>query len=383
MIISNNLKIITFIRSMYKGSNAVSLHDPVFIGNEKEYLNTCITSTFVSYIGRFVSDFEAKIAQLTGAKYAIAVSSGTAALHLSLIVAGVRSDDEVITQALTFVATANAISYTGATCIFLDSDKNTLGMDPDKLKEFLQNNVVVVNKTAINKTTKKRIAACVPVHVFGHPCRIDTIVSLCRTYYIEVIEDSTESMGSYYKGKHTGTFGTLGVFSFNGNKIITTGGGGMIVTNKARLAKRVKYLSTTAKKKHPWEFIHTELGYNYRMPNTSAAIGCAQAETLNFFLTNKRKTAKLYEKFFSQLGVGFFTEPQYCHSNYWLNTLIFKNHNERERFLKYSNEHGVATRPVWRLIHKLPMYKNCQTDDLKVALWLEKRIVNIPSGVRL
>ena len=383
MDVINNKKIVFFIKSEYKDKKVISLHAPVFIGNEKKYLADCINSTFVSYVGKYVIDFEESVKKITGTKYAIAVSSGTAALHISLLLVGVKSGDEVITQALTFVATANAINYTGARCIFLDSDIETLGMDPNKLEIFFKTNVKLVGKKAINIKTQRRIAACVPVHVFGHPCQIDRIIAICKKYYIPVIEDAAESMGSYYKDKHTGTFGSLGILSFNGNKIITTGGGGMILTNSALLANRAKFLTTTAKKKHPWEFIHNEVGYNYRMPNINAAVGCAQMETLEKFLKNKRELAKIYENFFKNSNITFVKEPVACKSNYWLNTLIFKNRIKRDNFLEYSNKNGVMTRPAWRLMDRLPMYKNCQTDGLETAKWLEERIVNIPSGVRL
>lgn len=371
-----------FVKELYK-SDKVPLHAPVFSGNEKKYLNECIDTTFVSYVGRFVSLFEEKIAAYTGAKYAVAVVNGTCALEIALKLCGVKPGDEVLTPALTFVATSNAIAYCGANHIFIDSEKVNLGMCPEKLEEFLAANTEIKSDGfCYNKTTKNKISACIPVHIFGHPCLIDKINQICEKYNIVVVEDAAESIGSTYFKKHTGTFGKAAIFSFNGNKTITTGGGGMIITDDEQLAKKAKYITTTAKVPHPYEFYHDELGYNYRMTNVNAAIGCAQMEKIDEYIANKRQTASLYLDFFLTLGVNFFIEKENCFSNYWLNVILVKSKEERDGFLKYTNENGVMTRPVWTLMNKLPMYKNCLHTTLETANWLEERLVNIPSSVR-
>jgi len=375
---------INFIKSLYPKENPVPLHAPRFVGNEKKYLNECIDTTYVSYVGKFVTQFEDMICKFTGAKHAIATANGTLALHTAFILNDVRSDDEVLTQALTFIATVNAISYTGAKCVFIDSEKVSMGMDPEKLEEFLSKNCVIKDDGfTYNKRTNRRISACVPMHVFGHPVKIDKIASICSKYNITLIEDAAESLGSYYKGKHTGLFGKMSILSFNGNKTITTGGGGMILTNDDELAKKAVHITKTAKVPHTWEFIHDEVGYNYRMPNINAAVGCAQMESLDAFLKNKRALAGKYKEFFDTLGVNFMVEPKDCVSNYWLNSVILNSRDERDGFLKETNNNGVTTRPVWRLMNKLPMYKGYETTDLGNANWLEDRVVNIPSSVRL
>ena len=377
-------KIVDFIKSLYPAENPVPLHAPRFSGNEKKYLIDCIDTTYVSYVGKYVSRFEDEIRQFTGAKYAVAVSSGTAALHVALLLAEVAPGDEVITQPLTFVATTNAISYCGAQPVFLDVERSTLGLDPGKLNDFLINNGILKSDgRCYNKITGRKIAACVPMHTFGHPVRIDQIIEICQRYQIPVVEDAAESLGSFYKEKHTGTFGKLGILSFNGNKIVTTGGGGMILTDDDELAKRVRHITTTAKTPHRWEYIHNEIGYNYRLPNVNAAIGCAQMEKLHTFLENKRGLAKIYENFFKSIGVQFFSEKQGCQSNYWLNAIFMDNKEQRNEFLEYSNNNGVMARPAWTLMNKLDMYRNCQSTDLENAQWLEDRIVNIPSSVRI
>ena len=379
-----NNKIIKFIKELYPNETPVSLHEPRFIGNEKKYLAECIDTTYVSYVGKFVTQFEDAIKKFTGAKHAIATANGTLALHMALILADVKSDDEVLTQTLTFVATANAVSYTGAKCIFIDSDKDTMGMCPDKLQEFLLNNCEQHDDGfTYNKKTKKKISVCIPMHVFGHPVKIDKIVDICNRYNILVIEDAAESLGSYYKNKHTGLYGEIGILSFNGNKVITTGGGGMIITNNDELAKRALHLTKTAKVSHPWEFIHDEVGYNYRLSNLNAAVGCAQMECIEQFLKNKRAIAEKYADFFKSINVDFVKEPKDCKSNYWLNCILMKNKEERDSFLKVSNDNKVNTRPVWKLMHKLPMYKDCERTDLQTSEWFEDRIVNIPSSVRI
>ena len=374
-----------FIKKIYKTGGTVQLHEPRFIGNEKKYLNECIDSTFVSSVGKFVTRFEEMIADYTGAKYAVAAVNGTAALHISLLLSDVKQNDEVITQPLTFIATANAISYTGAHPVFIDVDKKTMGLSPDKLNEFLSKNTFLIeDATGIhthNLLTKKRISACVPMHTFGHPCRIDEIKKICDKYNIALIEDAAESLGSFYKGKHTGTFGKFGILSFNGNKTITTGGGGMLITNDEKLAKLAKHLTTQAKVPDKWEYIHDYIGYNYRLTNLAAALGVAQMEQLPKFIENKRRLADKYKEFFKNTDIEFFTEPEDAKSNYWLNVIILKNSEERDNFLKFINENGIMTRPIWRLMNKLKMFKDCQTDKLENAEWLADRVVNIPSSV--
>jgi len=381
--VNQNLAVINFIKSIYNKNKFIPLHEPRFLGNEKKYLNECIDSTFVSSVGKFVDEFESRIANYTGSKYAIATCNGTSALHTSLLLANVNKNDEVITQPLTFVATCNAISYCGAKVIFIDVDKDTMGLSPTALKFFLENNTKVKNKQCINNKTGKVIKACVPMHSYGHPCRIDEIKKICDDYYIFLIEDAAESIGSTYKGKHTGTFGQLGAISFNGNKIITGGGGGCIITNDKVLAEKAKYLTTTAKVPHKWDFNHDMVGYNYRMPNLNAALLVAQLENLNNFINNKRELANYYETFFSSTDYFFFKEPSNSKSNYWLNVIFLKNRKQRDEFLDFTNKNGVMTRPTWRLMNELEMFKDCEGVDLKNAKYLEERVVNIPSSVRL
>ena len=438
---TNYKPIIDFIRSLYPNRDFVPLHEPYFSGNEKKYLADCIDTTFVSSVGKYVDKFEEMIRYFTGAKYAIATVNGTAALHIALLLAGVKRGDLVITQPLTFIATCNAISYCGAEPVFIDIDRKTLGMSPESLEAWLLGNTVIENgvcyypprmdtnqKTRISSNTKeekslepsrditsratnsdrgvssqspksqfvpisdlsfvnisgkKRISACVPMHTFGHPCEIDRIVEICNRYYIPVVEDSAESIGSYYKGRHTGTFGRLGILSFNGNKTITTGGGGMIITNDDTLEPLARHITTTAKKAHPWKFEHDMVGFNYRLPNVNAALGCAQMEMLPGILANKRATASLYRGFFAALnGIGYFSEPQDTVSNYWLNVVVMNNLEEREAFLKQTNENSVMTRPAWMLMTELSMYSNLLCADLSEAKYLADRLVNIPSGYR-
>lgn len=376
--------IIDKIRELYgESGKIIPLHTPLFIGNEKKYLEECIDSTFVSSVGKFVNIFEDKIAEYTGSKRAVACVNGTSALHIALRLVGVEQNDEVITQPLTFIATANAISYCGAKPLFLDVDKKTMGLSPLALENFLSREAVIKSGECYNGSTGNRIKACVPMHTFGHPCRIDEIALICEKYNIELVEDAAESIGSFYKGKHTGTFGKIGVLSFNGNKIITTGGGGMLLFNDEKLAKRAKHLTTQAKVAHPWNFEHDEIGYNYRMPNLNAALGVAQMQNLDLYLEKKRKLANSYEAFFHNEKILFFTEPEDCISNYWLNVLIFGSEEERNQFLNESNTQGVMTRPAWHLMTKLPMFENCQRGSLANSEWLEERIVNIPSSVIL
>ena len=376
-------EIVDFIKQTFNTNEFIPLHEPRFIGNEKKYLNDCIDSTFVSSVGKYVDTFEKEFAKTVGSKYAIATVNGTAALHISLILADVKKDDEVITQPLTFIATCNAISYIGAKPIFLDVDLDTMGLSPDALKDFLEKNCEVVDNKCINKTTKKTIKACVPMHTFGHSCRIEEIKDICDTWNITLVEDAAESLGSYYKEKHTGTFGKVAAFSFNGNEIITSGGGGVIVTDDEVLAKRAKHITTTAKIPHPYEYVHDEIGYNYRLPNINAALLVAQLEQLNDFLTAKRKLALKYKEFFSKNDMTFIEEPKYSKSNYWLQAVLLKDKKQRDEFLEFTNKNAVMTRPIWRLMNELEMFKDCQKDYLKNAKFLEERVVNIPSSVIL
>ena len=376
-------EIIHFIKSLYPGENPVPLHAPRFTGNEKKYVVDAIDSTFVSSVGKYVDRFEKMICEIIGAQHAIATVNGTCALHIALKVAGVQPGDEVITQPLSFVATANSIAHCGAKPIFLDVERETLGLDPTALKSFLQAHSRIRENTCYNKTTGNRIAACVPMHTFGHPCQIDSIAQICDRYHLALIEDSAESLGSLYKGKHTGTFGLFGIYSFNGNKTVTCGGGGAIVTNNEALAKKAKHITTTAKVSHPYEYVHNMTGYNYRLPNLNAALACAQLEQLDFFIDRKRELAETYKTFFESLSIPFIHEPEHARSNYWLNAVILPDTKTRDEFLKATNKANVMTRPVWRLLSKLDMYKTCRTDALTNAKWLEERVVNIPSSVRI
>lgn len=375
---------IKFIREKFKTpTDFIPLHEPRFIGNERKYVLDAIDSTFVSSVGKYVDTFEEKISKKTGSKFAIATSNGTSALHIALLMAGVKPNEEVLTQSLTFVATANAINYTGAKPVFLDVDMDTMGLSPVKLKEFLKKKTTSKNGFTYNKLTGAKISACLPMHTFGFPCRIDELVEVCDEYNITVVEDAAESLGSVFKGKYTGTFGKLGVFSFNGNKTITAGGGGIIVTDDEELAKLTKHITTTAKVKHPWEYNHDIVGYNYRMPNLNAALACAQLEQLDSYIKNKRILANEYEQFFDNTSFKFIKEGKDSYSNYWLMALILKDFKERESFLEYTNSNGVMTRPIWKLMHTLNMYKDCQVEDVSNSVWLEERVVNIPSSVRI
>jgi aminotransferase in exopolysaccharide biosynthesis len=344
-----------------------------------------IDSTFVSSVGEYVNRFEKMMAEVAGTKYAIAMVNGTAALHISLILADVKQNDEVLTQALTFIATTNAISYIGAKPVFIDVDNDTLGMSPQKLFSFLEEFGEKKNDGfTYNKFSGKRIKACVPMHTFGFPCRVDELVEICGRWNIDLIEDAAESIGSYYKGKHTGSFGLMGTFSFNGNKTITCGGGGAVVTNNEGIAKIAKHLTTQAKIPHTWEFKHDHIGYNYRMPNLNAAMACAQLEQLKNFITYKRKLAMRYETFFeNNTKVKFVKQPSDSESNYWLNCVLLNNKTERDAFLKATNENGVMTRPAWTLISELSMFKDCQNGGLEISKILEERLVNLPSSVQI
>ena len=371
-----------FIRGQFQTDEFIPLHAPVFIGKEKEYLVETIDSTFVSSVGPFVDRFEAEFAKVTHTKKAVAVVNGTAALQVCLQLGGVEAGDEVIMQALTFIATANAISYLNAHPVFVDVDIDTMGLSPEKLNNFLQQHAVLKNGICFNKHTGRRIAACMPMHTFGFSVRIDEISEICTHWNIALIEDAAEAIGSEFKGKPLGSFGLLSAFSFNGNKTITSGGGGAIVSNDEQLGLRAKHLTTTAKKPHSFEFIHDEIGYNFRMPNVNAALALAQLEMLPEILRNKRTLASEYAKFFSQQGINFRNELPNTKSNFWLMCIQLQNKEERDQFLKESNALGIMSRPIWQLMFKMPMYANCQRDSQENALYLEERIVNIPSSYR-
>ena len=376
-------KTIGFIKELY-GQESVPLAVPKFIGNEKKYLNECIDTTFVSSVGKFVDRFENDMAAYTGAKKAVVCVSGTNALHMAMMLVGVERDDEVLTQALTFIATCNAISYIGAHPVFIDVDKSTMGLSPDALKAWLVKNAEIRNGQCYNKHSGHRVKACVPMHTFGHPVRIEEIAAVCAEYHIELVEDAAESIGSKYKGVHTGLFGKVGALSFNGNKTITTGGGGMLLFMDEELGAFAKHLTTQAKVPHRWEFRHDHIGYNYRMPNINAALGCAQLEHLDEFIANKRETAAAYAEFFKTIDdIDFFTEPEHCFSNYWLNVVMLKDKEAQLAFLQETNNNGVMTRPIWELMSRLPMFEKCEHDRLENTIWFADRVVNIPSSVRM
>lgn len=376
-------KICDFIHDLYETQSFVPLSVPKFIGNEKKYLNECIDTTFVSSVGKFVDRFENDMAAYTGAKKAVVCVSGTNALHMAMMLAGVVRDDEVLTQALTFIATCNAISYIGAHPVFLDVDRSTMGLSPDAVKAWLAKNGVIRNGQCYDKQTGRRVKACVPMHTFGHPVRIEELAAICAEWHIELVEDAAESVGSKYKGKHTGLFGKVGALSFNGNKTITTGGGGMLLFMDEELGALAKHLTTQAKVPHRWEFKHDHIGYNYRMPNINAALGCAQLEHLDEYIADKRATAAAYAEFFKNVdGIEFFTEPENSFSNYWLNVVILPDHNKQLEFLQETNDNGVMTRPIWELMNRLPMFEHCQHDSLENTIWFADRVVNIPSSVR-
>ena len=377
-------KITDFIRDWYGGGDFIPLSVPVFAGNEKKYLNECIDTTFVSSVGKFVDRFEEDISKFTGCKRAVVCVSGTNALHMSLMLAGVERNDEVLTQALTFIATCNALSYIGAVPVFIDVDRDTMGLSPTAIRKWLEKNAEVKDNQCFNKNTHRRVKACVPMHTFGHPVHLDELVEVCKEYHIELVEDAAESIGSLYKGKHTGTFGKIGALSFNGNKTITTGGGGMMLFNDEELGAYAKHITTQAKIPHRWEFRHDHIGYNYRMPNINAALGCAQLEHIEEFVASKRETAKAYEEFFKNIpDIEFFIEPENCRSNYWLNVVILKDKDAQQEFLQFTNDNGVMTRPIWELMNRLPMFENCEHDGLENTIWFADRVVNIPSSARV
>ena len=377
-------KIVNFVHELYNTNDFVPLSVPKFIGNEKKYIDECIDTTFVSSVGKFVDRFEDDIAKYTGANKAVVCVSGTNALHMSLMLAGVERDDEVLTQALTFIATCNALSYIGAHPVFIDVDRSTMGLSPDAVREWLCKNAEIKNGQCFNKNSGRRIKACVPMHTFGHPVRIEKLAQVCAEYHIELVEDAAESIGSKYKGKHTGTFGKVGAISFNGNKTITTGGGGMMLFQDEELGKFAKHITTQAKVPHRWEFRHDHIGYNYRMPNINAALGCAQLENIDKLIASKREVAAAYAEFFKNVdGIEFFVEPENCFSNYWLNAVITESKEKQLEFLQYTNDNGVMTRPIWELMNRLPMFENCEHDGLANTIWFADRVVNIPSSARV
>lgn len=374
---------ISFVRATFGSKDFIPLHEPNFSGKEKEYVLDTINSSFVSSVGAYVNRFEEMMQSRTQTAKAVAVVNGTAGLQVALQLAGVDRGDEVLTQALTFIATANAIAYNGAHPVFLDVDRDTMGLSPEAVKAFLEDYGEIRGEFCFNKKTGRKISACLPMHTFGFPVRIDKIISICESWKIPVVEDAAESLGSEFKGKPTGSFGKLGVFSFNGNKIVTSGGGGAIVTNDEFLGRRGKHLTTTAKKPHTYEYIHDEIGYNYRMPNLNAALACAQLENLDGFLEKKKKLAGKYQRFFENTGLRFREELPGTSANYWLMCVELNNKKERDRFLIKTNEAGVMTRPIWQLMFKLSMYDSCYRDEQVNAQYLEERIVNIPSSVPL
>lgn len=396
-------EILALLKSLLPQSHEdIPLHEPHFSGNERRYIEDCVDSTFVSSVGRYVDKFERMLSEYTGIKQAVAVVNGTAALHISLKLVGVRQDDEVLVPALTFVATANAVVYCGAIPHFVDSEERTMGLDPHRLSDYLADISELRSGVCYNKMTGRRIIGLVPVHVYGHPVDLDPLHETCQRFGLQMVEDATESLGSLYKGRHTGHWGKLSVLSFNGNKIITTGGGGAIITNDENLGKIARHITTTAKLPHKWAFYHDMVGYNYRMPNVNAALGCAQLEQLPAFIEKKRSLAERYKKVFSNVdGVNFFSEPPFARSNYWLNVILLDNHSSnahalssvaynlndllqlRDSVLDVTNANGIMTRPAWTLMHKLPAFKDCPRMDLPVAESLEARLINLPSSVTL
>ena len=369
-----------------KSTAGVSLHEPHFSGNEWTYVKECLDTGWVSSVGKFVDRFEAQLAEYTGAKRAVAVVNGTAALHVCLLLVGVQPGDEVIVPALTFVATANAVTYCGAIPHFADSEFKTLGLDADKLDVYLQKIAEVRSDGCYNKQTGRRIKAVVPMHTFGHPVDLDSLIEVSARFRLELVEDAAESLGSFYKGRHTGNWGKVSALSFNGNKIITTGGGGAILTNDEELGFRAKHMTTTARVTHPWELSHDMVGYNYRLPNINAALGCAQLEQLPSFLKQKRSLADRYKSALDGIkGVTFFTEPGHCRSNYWLNALLLdeRESDKRDALLELTNRNGIQTRPAWTLMHRLPMYESCPRMDLSKAEDMSRRLINVPSSAVL
>lgn len=374
-------ELIKLVREIYSTDEFIPLHAPIFSGNEQKYVTETITSTFVSSVGKFVDEFEQNIQQVTGTVRAVATVNGTSALHSALYLAGVQAGDLVITQALTFVATCNALYYMGAKPIFIDIERNSFGLCPVATEQWLSDNAVLDDKGQCrHKQSQAAIKAIMPMHTFGHPAQLDELLEVCQNWNLTLIEDAAESLGSYYKGKHTGTLGRFGALSFNGNKVITTGGGGMLLCQSKEDGDRAKHVTTTAKVPHPYEFYHNEPGFNYRMPNLNAALGCAQIEQLEAKLASKRKIAEQYAEFFKDSDYRFVEEPDYAQSNYWLNAVVCPNSEARDSLLKTTNDAGVMTRPVWQLMHRLPMFSNALRGDLTNSEWAEARLVNLPSS---
>ncbi len=369
-----------FIRELYKSNDFIPLHAPTFGGNEKKYVLETIDSTFVSSVGKFVDQFEKEIELFTGSARAVATVNGTAALHAALYVAGIKPNDLVITQALTFIATGNVIHHMGAKPVFIDVSEKSLGLCPLAVSQFLEEFADIDKDGTFHKITGQRIRAVVPMHTFGHPVELDELLVVCEKWGLILVEDAAESLGSYYKGRHTGTIGNFGALSFNGNKTITTGGGGAVLCHTKELGTSVKHITTTAKVPHPYEFFHDEPGFNYRMPNINAALGCAQIEMLSDYIDAKRIIAGCYEEFFNETEIQFFTEPNYAKSNYWLNAIICPSEEFRNNLLDETNSNGVRTRPIWKLLHKLPMFADAMRDDLSVSKRIEGCLVNLPSS---
>ncbi len=373
--------LISFVRDQYRTDEFIPLHAPVFRGRERELVLDTIDSTFVSSVGAYVDRFEKDMATFTCSQRAVAVMNGTAALHIALKLADVLPGDLVVTQSLTFVATCNAIAYCSAEPLFVDVDRHTLGLSPTGLDAWLSEHALIDdNGDCRTRVGHRRIRACLPMHTFGHPVELDALITVCERWHLILVEDAAESLGSYYKGTHTGTFGKVGVLSFNGNKIMTTGGGGMLLTDE-NIGKRAKHLTTTAKVPHPYEFVHDEIGYNYRLPNLNAALGCAQLERLPVFIESKRDLATRYIEFFKGTDLQPIVEPEDCRSNYWLNGVICQDGAQRDALLKATNDAGVMTRPIWTLMTRLPLYTHALRGPLGNAEWLEARVVNLPSSV--
>ncbi|URN96103.1 MAG: LegC family aminotransferase [Candidatus Pristimantibacillus lignocellulolyticus] len=376
-------QLVSGIKEMYAKS-FVPLHEPTFQGEELAYVSDCIKTGWVSSVGQYVNQFEEKLAEYTGVNYAISVVNGTAALQVALKVAGVQANDEVFMPSLTFIATANAASYLGAVPHFVDVSEVTLGLDPAKLEQYIEDVAKVKNGVLINKETGRVIRAVVPMHTFGHPVEVDKLIEVCNKYHLVLVEDAAESLGSYYKDQHTGSFGRVSAVSFNGNKIITTGGGGAILTNDVEIAKYAKHITTTAKVPHRWEYMHDEIGYNYRMPNLNAALGCAQLERISSFIEQKRLLTVMYDNLLSEIDeIRLFKEPINCSSNYWLQTLVLDESVNRDELLYYFNENGIQSRPIWQPLHLLTIYSQNPKSDLSTTNSLQKRVINIPSSPNL
>ncbi len=373
--------LVSFVREQYRTHDFIPLHAPTFLGNEQVFVADTIRSTFVSSVGAFVDRFESDMQAYTGSERAVATVNGTAALHVSLLLSGVQPGELVVTQSLTFVATCNAIAYCGAEPVFIDVDRATLGLSPRALDQWLTDNARLdADGVCRAAKTDKIIRACLPMHTFGHPVALDELLEVCSRWKLALVEDAAESLGSLYKGRHTGTFGLVGTLSFNGNKIITTGGGGMILCDQT-LGQRAKHITTTAKQPHAYEYVHDEIGYNYRLPNLNAALGCAQLEQLDDFIASKRTLASRYQSALEGSELQFVKEPDGGRSNYWLNAVICENSERRDALLEATNSQGVMTRPIWRLMNRLPAYAHCARGDLSNAQWLESRVVNLPSSV--